>query len=161
MVLEFVLTRYDNVNGKVNFSWGPVKNMQFPRAMIDWDYTWLRREASKLKIGEKKIYHIDGCTYQVLDENDEKIKNFILDTTIWITDWKFHLNRLIKTIKTKIDWILLPKAEKERIKHMWDGIRIVPMRMTTVPRDEIDEIPMESPTGNIHFLDFKNNFTKE
>lgn len=155
MTLEYVLTRYDNVNGKVNFSWGPVKNESFPRPMIDWDYIWLRREARKLKIGEKKVYYIDGCTYQVLNEDDEKIKNFILDTTIWFSDLKFHVNRLIKRIKTKIDWVLLPRTEKERIKHVCDGIQIVPMHAMMMDAKDVSVLPMDAPLGKLFYTDIK------
>lgn len=161
MIIEYKLKRLENVNGKPNFSWGMVTNKIFQNTLISWNHDWLLRETYKLKIGEEKIYYVDTQSYRILNNgDDDKVLNYFIETYIWFLNLDFYLARLIRLIKTKIDYWLLPKSEKERVKHMWDGVQIVRETVTTIPSELVEVRPLSPPTAKVMFFDFKrqNNF---
>ena len=57
----YVLTRLDDVDGKVNYSW----KRKYPRKwigmppLISWDWKWIENLAKKLKVGESKEFEED------------------------------------------------------------------------------------------------------
>lgn len=149
---EYILTRYQS-NGKISYSWRP-KEKQFDGRLITWNHKWLRREAFKLKEGESKSYFINQYDSEVIGYKDEKVKDFLIDVYFWFTeDWKYDLQRFKAVIKQKWGYLWLSEQEKYRLKHMWDGIRIVPIHATIVDAESISEQPIEQPNGKLHYLD--------
>lgn len=155
MIIEYKLKRLDNINGKPNFSWGMATNKTFQNSLISWNHDWLLRETYKLKIGEEKIYYVDAQSYRVLNNgDDDKVLNCFIETYIWFSNLDFYLTRLRRSIKTKIDYWLLPKSEKERIKHMWDSIQSVPAIAAKIPSEFVKVRPLSPPDAKLMFFDF-------
>ena len=151
---EYILTRYHS-DGKISYSWGP-KEKQFDGRLISWDYKWLRREAFKLKEGESKSYFINQYGSEVLDHKEEKVRDFLIDVYFWFTeDWKYDLRRIKAIIKHKWDYLWLSKQEKHALKHMWDGIQIVPMHTTVMDAEDVSVQPMSKPIGKLFYTDIK------
>ena len=156
---EYILTRHQS-DGKISYSWGP-KEKQFGGPLITWNHKWLRREAFKLKKGESKTYFINQYGSEVIGCKDEKVKDFLIDVYFWLTeDWKYDLRRLKATIKQKWEYLWLPRQEKEELKHMWDGIRIVPMYVKSINADLVSEQPLPTeniPHGKLCYFDLITN----
>lgn len=149
---EYILTRYHS-DGKISYSWGP-KEKQFDGPLITWNHKWLRREAFKLKEGESKSFFVNEYGSEVIGIKDEKVKDFLIDIYFWfLEDWKYDLRRIKAIIKEKWRYLWLSKQEKYRLKHMWDGIQIVPVHATLVDADSIPVQPLDAPTGKMHYFD--------
>lgn len=65
MKTNYILTRLENTpEGDINYSWKKEKEEKekvfwhMPK-FITWNWKWLKDEASKLKVGESKIYEED------------------------------------------------------------------------------------------------------
>ena len=59
MKREYILKRLDDTpTGEVNCSWRP-KAQSSDMKLISWNWDWIQEEASKLKVGETKIYEVD------------------------------------------------------------------------------------------------------
>lgn len=146
-MIEYILKRND-INGEFSYSWGS-KEKQFDGDLITWNNKWLRREAFKLKDGESKVYLYDPCSHRIVNEKEEKVKDFLIDTYFWLKeDWKYTLESLKRYIKdTWHFYFHLSKKERYELKHMWDGIQIVPMHMKTIDSNLVSEQPL--PTENI------------
>ena len=153
---EYILTRYHS-DGKISYSWGP-KEKQFDGRLITWNHKWLRREAFKLKEGESKIYLYNPYGDGIVINKEEKVRDFLIDVYFWFTeDWKYDLRRIKAIIKQKWDYICIPKQEKEELKHMWDGIQIVPMHATMMDAKDVSVRPMDAPLGKLFYTDIKLN----
>ena len=149
---EYILTRYHS-DGKISYSWGP-KEKQFGGPLITWNHKCLRREAFKLKEGESKSFFVNEYGSEVIGRKDEKAKDFLIDIYFWfLEDWKYDLRRIKAIIKEKWRYLWLSKQEKYRLKHMWDGIQIVPVHATLVDADSISVQPLDAPTGKMHYFD--------
>ena len=52
---KYRLTRLPDENGEINFKWERME-LNYAHALIDFDWVGIRKEASKLKIGESVIF---------------------------------------------------------------------------------------------------------
>ena len=57
----YVLTRFPDVDGKVNYSWKRKHERKWigMPPLISWDWEWIRKQAEKLKVGESKEFEED------------------------------------------------------------------------------------------------------
>jgi hypothetical protein len=157
---EYILTRHHS-DGKISYSWGP-KEKQFDGRLITWNHKWLRREAFKLKEGESKIYLYNPYGDGIVIDKEEKVRDFLIDVYFWFKeDWRYSLESLKRRIVRKWDYFWLPRQEKEELKHMWDGIQIVPMHATMMDAKDVSVRPMDAPLGKLFYTDTKLDKLKQ